>query len=147
MCLNIDQYETNRVKDIFKRIKRAGEKSPNHFTTYFKVYRRTPAGYLKSLVQGQCIKKARVVKSNRKSKRLTKEEQRFSIINKGIHVYRNYRRAEGSSFSWDGDRVIIPVKCYAKDFIAASENEAVFMKVEITKEAWDTKVFNTKVFR
>jgi len=31
---------------------------------------------------------------------------------------------------------IVPVRCYEKDFISANPYEAVFMKVEITEDAF-----------
>ena len=137
MCLNINQTITQSIRNKFKLLRVKGGKDSNPFITCYKVYRKTPAGYLKSIFFDSCIKKPRFVVSDRKSKKKTRGERKNFIINKGIHVFCNRGEADSVAFMQAGV-IVVPVRCYGKDFVAAGErDDAVFMKVTIPKATRD----------
>lgn len=85
------------------------------------------------------VEKPGWVVSNRETKKFNRMER--TIVNKGIHVFLNKKGAEEHL----GTGVIIPVRCYYKDLVAVgilgnSTESAVFMKVRITKKAFDKAV-------
>lgn len=84
--------------------------------------------------------------SNRDNKGLRDDEQKNFEVFHGIHVWTNRWKAERDvkcvsvycNSRANGDYVVIPVICSLKDFVAAGTSEdAVFMKVKITKQTWE----------
>jgi len=77
------------------------------------------------------------IKSNRKSHKITEQEELYQSIDRGIHTYRTLRRAKIELSYWDNgnddEYIIMPVKCDKKDFVAVGHGEAVFTKVFIRK--------------
>jgi hypothetical protein len=65
-------------------------------------------------------------KSNRRHQSLTTEERDGKTVFEGIHVYLKKPKRRGL--------FIIKVRCYANDFIAAGNGEAVFTKVFVSEE-------------
>ena len=57
MCLHSNPNLTQGVRNQFKALRVKGGKDSNPFITCYKVYRKTTAGYLKSVIYDSCIKK------------------------------------------------------------------------------------------
>ena len=57
-------------------------------------------------------------------------EKESDTVNNGLHVYTSKKQALLRSNRWN---IIIPVRCYLKDFVAAGHKGAVFTKVFIRK--------------
>jgi hypothetical protein len=73
--------------------------------------------------------------SDRESTKITETPNSWDDIleiNNGIHVFTNREGARELKSFGDGD-VIVKVKCLAKDFVAAGDNQAVFTKVFLPK--------------
>lgn len=72
-----------------------------------------------------------VNKSTRKTKKLTREETRQNIVDKGIHVYLKRPSEKTCGFY----NVIVPIQCNMRDLVRIGlNNEAVFMKARITSQ-------------
>jgi hypothetical protein len=104
--------------------------SPKYF---YKVVRKRDDCY-ESYWQFKKIPKSGLYKSNRTWTRL---DPRNRYLYRGIHVYIT-KQAAINSYEYDNNKTlaIIRVKCFAKNFIAASdksEGEALFTKVLVMK--------------
>lgn len=127
MCLYVDEKETRLIKRRFAAAKRRGK---NYIVCYKivkfvdnKIY--SPY-YPKEYKPGWN-------KSNRRILKLTKNEKIY--VNRGIHVM-----TSNSSIYVDiyENEIIIPVRCYEKDFISGGETkEAVFTKVFISRKDYE----------
>jgi hypothetical protein len=82
-----------------------------------------------------------IVKSDRITKKVCGYERGGGIRN-GIHVYTDLETAKIHA-DWSFNRVIIPVICESKDFVAynGAMKEAVFMKVRVHKRAKNMRSF------
>lgn len=135
MCFYIpdgeEYYSFDLPSSLFK-----GRKT---ITCYKVLYRNDIEGYY-SPYQLTTYPKSGVVKSDRITKRLIGLERRYGIT-KGIHVYTDLKEAQHMAIYTS--RVVIPVICESKDFVAynSSTKEAVFMKVRIHNRAKDMKNF------
>lgn len=119
--------------------------------TFYKVYRMYsgakelgPPIWYNAIVRGPGV-----VKSNRGGKALTGIEQREDIVYRGIHVFLRESDAARYAISTACEKVV-RVRCRKEDLVAFGSSmqrsdphwpSAVFMKVEITQEEWES-VFN-----
>jgi len=127
--------QTYPPKSTFRRRLRRSKK-----VLCWKVYCVSRKGYLISPYLDQYIYSPGDIISNRKDTKLTEGESSFARINKGIHVYTDKEMAKMSYVF--NDRIVAPVWCDKKDFVAESSNrqEAVFTKVTITKHAFQEAI-------
>lgn len=115
MCLIVSPKHTKKNKTQLQKYK---------YMTYYKKINR----FLKSPVYSHAW-----VPGYNKSDVLTKDIMYSNTVYKGIHVYTTKAEARISRRDYGG--IIIPVRCYYGDFIAASdENTAVFTKVFLYKK-------------
>lgn len=93
--------------------------------------------------------------SDRKSKDLSYNEKNYDTIEVGIHVYLDFFTAneekhalQSSLFETTSSTdphvnetfVVVPVTGYEEDFIAAGNNDAVFMKVHLSQKDYDRAI-------
>jgi len=122
-------------KSTFRRRLRRSKK-----VLCWKLYCKENA-YLKSPFFSIDITKPGKIVSNRKSTKLNKMSERYSAVHRGIHVFLDKKVAKSNVW---GNRVLVPVWCDKKDFVAESSNrqEAVFTKVTITKHAFQEAIYD-----
>jgi hypothetical protein len=103
--------------------------------TCYKVLNGYESGKYYSPYRRQSYPAKGIIKSDRITKKVCAYE-RVSGIRNGIHVYTDLETAKTHT-DWSFNRVIIPVICESKDFVAhnSTMKEAVFMKVRIHKRA------------
>jgi len=136
MCLVLGKDEMgnshNRLSQtkLMDRLKR----SKNGKILCWKIYSRRNkclrTKYLKSVHRSFSIYGPGIVKSDRKSKKLTCCERDLGTVYKGIHVFTIPVRSDFDA--------VVPVWCNKEDLVAVNYDgeEAVFMKVEITPNAF-----------
>ena len=138
MCLYCVEYYTVEMRNKFKNLVKT-QKIDNPYIDFFKLYDVSRDGLLPRIFSrgAEPIKGPGFIVSNRKSKKASQTERFGGIRHRGIHVY-NYIIGSKRSLRWAyvDCAVYVPVRGYYKDFVAASRTEALFMKVEITKETW-----------
>lgn len=119
MCLYIN---SKSIKELFGDKKRK---------TFWKVLRSD----FKSIHQ-LYLYVAGINKSDRIENKLTCNEKRYGIVNKGIHVYTTKKEAL-KSVKCPG-RILVPVICHINDLVAFGDfNEAVFTKVRLEQRTID----------
>lgn len=134
MCLMYDEGKTNILLKRFDAL-------PKGKTTldFWKVYKKI-GNVLSSIYGKQNIKKHGNVISNRKSKKFRVLKNMETCLHRGIHVITNLKTAQNYRC---GEEVLVKVQARKCDFVAAgdcsdlTENQAVFMKVTISKEEWN----------
>ena len=133
MCLIANTVET---KDILRRIK-------NGKVRFWKMFEVDTKGNLYSpYYRRNKVVKAGWMISDRRGKGIGKNYKSIwdeSVIDRGIHVYNNVKRATLKSkavYLWDSTRAmrVIPVYVKADDFVASGGGQSVFMKVWINKK-------------
>ena len=77
-----------------------------------------------------------VIKSNRKSTKITKKEKYTGEIEKGIHVFTTLKEAE-IFCKTEYEAAIVKVEVKPKDFVASAYSEAVYTKISISKREYD----------
>ena len=136
MCLYLGKRQSDLVS--YKEIK---SRAKNGKVTCWKVYRKSQRrsfvkGSLSSLVYVKVIKGPGIVWSNRFEKKLSYFEKSSCSVDYGIHVYTNIEVAK--SIKEEDSDVVVPVECDLNDLVAYGiQNEAVFMKVKITRKEWN----------
>jgi len=133
MCLAVDKEKTKNFWDT------RGRKGKSWCWCY-KVYKYR-YGNLHSPLQGSYrrIYFGEIVSDRYSKVPFTDSCDTISGVCRGIHVIYQSKCLPDykTSFkTWDDNPVIVRVKCYKKDFVAADLNEAVFMKVHLTQEGY-----------
>jgi len=154
MCLSFDHKNTQKVIQDCKKNKKRTIKACK---VYHLVMNNMNKLHLTSPFRGHKIKNYGVIKSNRKSKNLTRTEKNDNIVNKGMHCYHisiyNNKPIVLGKWSPFGSppRISLPVSInvsdvigvnssYDNSFYSSSETgasgEIVARKIHITRETW-----------
>ena len=128
MCLVIDQKATNDLKQRF-------EESKDGTLTFWKCYEAgTDILYPPCRANCPYLTFGKVI-SDRVSKQLSACEKKCQIVNQGIHVF----TTRNAATAWDHGYgyIIVKVTAHKNDLVSGGfHNEAVFMKVTISKRTW-----------
>jgi len=129
MCLHFNTIRTNELKEKWKR---DGVECIVAWKKYI-VHNNKCSSYYRT--DNEIDLSRNDIISNRKSKRLTQKERRWSEVHKGIHVY-----LEKLSRSLLPSVKIVRVLCNVEDFVGCNNpcntSEAVFTKVFLEDGSW-----------
>lgn len=131
MCLFYDKSFSTRIRN---RIVKNGKK-----ITCYKVL-RVIGNTLESPYFGEEYKPGWNV-SDRCEIAQGAKEQEYHEVYKGIHVFTSKKVAKEDVLN---GRIVVPVTCYAKDFVGAGCCEAVFMKVFLSRKDYDKALKGSK---
>lgn len=136
MCLCSNQHATTRLRNKMRR-------SPSKSVLLHKVYMVRgdclTAPYNDHCLGG-CLARSGWIQSDRKKAGQTTNEYFDRRVNRGCHVFTTYQNAKDGKSRIDRclitcrSTVIVPVRGYLKDFVAAGYGEAVFTKLYLTKK-------------